>query len=74
MGKDVETTFSEMLNEWNMTYEEYIKAVRTKLVRPKLFLQHKTCEIKINNHMKHCIELWRINHGIQPCRDKYPSL
>ena len=39
MGKDVQTTFSEILNELDMTYEEYIKAVRTTIVRPKLFLE-----------------------------------
>ena len=37
-GQDVQKTFTEMLNVLNMTYEEYIKAVRTVVVTPKWFL------------------------------------
>ena len=28
MGQDVQTTFNKMLNELEITYEDYIKAVR----------------------------------------------
>ena len=39
MGLDLETTFDEMLIELEMTEDEYIKAVRTSIVRPKLLLK-----------------------------------
>ena len=39
MALDLETTFDEILIELEMTEDEYIKAVRTSLVRPKLFLK-----------------------------------
>ena len=39
MALDLETTSDEMLIELEMTEDEYIKAVRTSLVRPKLVLK-----------------------------------
>ena len=39
MALNLETTFDEMLIELEMTEGEYIKAVRTSLVRPKHFLK-----------------------------------
>ena len=39
MALDLETTFDKMLIELEMTEDEYIKAVRISLVRPKLFLK-----------------------------------
>ena len=39
MTLDLETTCDEMLTELEMTEDEYIKAVRTSLVRQKLFLK-----------------------------------
>ena len=39
MALDLKTTFDEMLTELEMTEDEYIKAVRTPLVRPKFFLK-----------------------------------
>ena len=54
-----------------MSQEEYITAVRTSLVRPKLFLKCRPCEIRVNNYMKHCLEFWRANHNIQPSLSPY---
>ena len=39
MALDLEITFDEMLIELEMTEDEYTKAVRISLVRPKLFLK-----------------------------------
>ena len=36
MALDLETTFDEMLIELEMAEDDYIKAVRISLVRPKL--------------------------------------
>ena len=37
MEKDVQATFSEMLNKLNVTDEKCVKVLRTTIVRPKLF-------------------------------------
>ena len=49
-----------------MSQEKYTSAVRPSLVRPKLFLKYRPCEIRVNNYIKHCLESWRANHDIQP--------
>ena len=71
MALDLEITFDEMLMELEMTEDEYIKAVRISLVRPKLFLKQRPCEIRINNYIKHCLQFWRANHDIQPSLTPY---
>ena len=71
MALDLKTTFDEMLTELEMTEDEYIKAVRTSLVRPKFFLKGRQCKIRINNYMKHCLQFWRANHDIQPSLTPY---
>ena len=49
-----------------MSEQDYIKAVQTSVIRPKLYLKCKPCEIRVNNYMKHCLEFWCTNHDIQP--------
>ena len=68
---ELQTTLDEMLTQLDMSEEEYVKAVRTSLVRPKPFLKHRPCEIRINNYMKHCLQFWRANHDIQPSLTPY---
>ena len=68
MGQDVQTPFTELWNELKMTYEEYIKVMRTTIVRAKVFLQ---CEIRIKNYMKHYLEFWRANCDMQPSLDPF---
>ena len=58
MALDITTTYEEMLSFLDMTHEEYIKAVRTSIVRPKLFLKRKLSEIRLNNYMKNCLQFW----------------
>ena len=64
MALDLETSYDEMLVELEMTEEEYIRAVSITLVRPKIFLRQRPCEIRIN--MKNSLGFWRANHDIQP--------
>ena len=52
-------------------YDEYIEAVRTTILREKLFLQCQPCETRINNYMRHYREFWRANHDKQPCLDPF---
>ena len=71
MALDIITTYEEMLSFLQMTHEEYIKAVQTSIVRPKLFLKQKLCEIRLNNYMKNCLQFWWANHDIQPAIEPY---
>ena len=57
-----------------MSQEDNITAVRTFLVRPKLFLKCRPCKIQINNYMKHCLEFWQANHDIQPSLSPYAMI
>ena len=43
-------------------------------VRSKLFLKCRPCEIGVNNYIKHCLELWRENHDIQPSLSSYAMI
>ena len=60
--------------ELEFSQEKYISAVRTSLVRPKLFLNCRPCEIRVNNYMKHFWEFWRANHDIQPSLSPYAMI
>ena len=71
LALEVEIIFDEFMVELEMSQEKYITAVRTSIVRPKLFLKHRPCEIRVNNYMKHCLEFWRLNHDIQPSLSPY---
>ena len=68
---ELQTTLDEMLTQLDMSEEEYVKAVKTSLVRPKPFLKCRPCEIRINSYMKHCLQFWRANHDIQPLLTPY---
>ena len=68
------TTYEEMLSELDMTHDEYTKAVQYSIVRPKLFLKQRVCEIKINNYMRNLLQLWRANHDIQSVIDPYAMI
>ena len=68
---ELQTTLDEMLTQLDMSEEEYVKAVRTSLVRPKPSLKHRPCEIRINSYMKHYLQFWRANHDIQPSLTPY---
>ena len=57
-----------------MSQEKYTRAVRVSLIRPKLFLKCRPCEIRVNNCMKHCLELRRPNHHIQPSLSPYAMI
>ena len=71
IGFELQITFDDMLTQLDMSEQEYIKAIRTSLVRPKIFLKRRPCEIRINNYMKHCLQFWRANHDIQPSLTPY---
>ena len=71
MAVENTTIYEEMLNELDMTHNEYLKAVWCCIVRQKLFLKWRVNEIQINNYMKNLLQFWRANHDIQPVIDWY---
>ena len=71
LGEEVTITFEEMLQQLNMDLTEYLQAVQTTIVRTKMFLRRRPCEIRINNYMKNCLQFWRANHDIQASIEPY---
>ena len=74
LALDAEINLDKLPIELDMTEEEYIIAVWISLVRPKLFLKCRPCEIRVNNYMKNCLEIWRANHDIQPALSPYAMI
>ena len=54
-----------------MSYNDYILAVRSTILRPQFYPKHDPCEICINNYMRNCLHIWRANYDIQPCLSSY---
>ena len=71
LGTDVTQSFGDMLNELNISYDEYILAIHSTIVRPQYFPECCPCDIQINNYMHNCLHIWRANHDIQPCLSAY---
>jgi hypothetical protein len=45
-------TFDKFLNDViELTEEEYIKAIRSNLNGPRVFLKRKLCEVRVNPYM-----------------------
>ena len=74
MGDDVQELFQEMIQTSGITYEDYIKAVRTSVSYSKVFMRRSPNEIHVNNYMKNCLHYWRANHDIQPVLDPFASI
>ena len=67
LGTETTDTFEVMLEELNMSYDDYILPVCNTIVRPQFYPKHHPCEIHINNYMRNCLHILRANHDIQPC-------
>ena len=66
LGTETTDTFEVMLEQLNMSYDDYNLAVCSTIIRPQFYPKH--ChEIRINNYMCNCLHIWRANHDIQPC-------
>ncbi|KAL5006836.1 hypothetical protein ScPMuIL_015642 [Solemya velum] len=65
-------TYHEFLDEYlGISEEDYVKAVRSSLNGPKVFLKRKPCEVRINPYMKNVLKAWKANHDIQFILDAY---
>ena len=67
LGTETADTFEVMLEKLNMSYDNYILAVCSTIVRLQFYSKCPPCEIRINNYMWNCLHIWRANHDIQPC-------
>ena len=74
LALEIKIAYDELLVELEMSQEKYINAVRMSLVRPKLFLKCRPCEIRVNNYMKQCMKFWRANHDIQLSLNPYAMI
>lgn len=69
--KPRQLTHAEMLNELDLTEEEYIIAVRSSIKAPKVFLKRGSLEVGINAYNKDILCLFESNMDIQFILDEY---
>ena len=72
-GQGERMSFDEMLENIlnSMSEETYMRAVRSSLSSPKIFLKRSTEEIRINSYMRSMIHAWGANHDLQFVLDPY---
>ena len=57
LGTETTDTFEVMLEQLNMSYDDYILTVHSTIVRPQFYPKHHPCEIRINNYIHNCAYL-----------------
>ena len=71
-GQGENMTFDAFLeNVLRMNEENYLRAVRSSITSPKVFLKRSTEEIRINSYMQSMIHAWGANHDLQFVLDPY---
>jgi hypothetical protein len=68
-GEDI--SFEAFLAKLDVTFDDYILAIRSSLKSDTIFLKRKPCEIRINNYNKYCLAAWEANMDIQYITDIY---
>ena len=71
MKEGRETTFTEFLEDLDISEDDYLLAIRSTLERSKVFLERNPSEIRVNPYMKQLIKAWQGNHDIQFVLDAY---
>ena len=66
-----EMSHEDFLGSIKLTESEYIDILRSTLDCPKVFLQRKPSEVRINAYMKELISAWKANHDLQFVLDPY---
>ena len=74
LGTETTHTFEVMLEQLNVSYDDYILAVCSTIIRPQFYPKCHPSEIRINNYMHNCLHIWRGNHDIQPCLSPYAMI
>ena len=65
------SSFEDLFSKLNMDTETYIKAIRSSLSVPKVFLKRKFEEIRINSYNRTLLKCWEANMDIQYILDPY---
>ncbi|KAK3099796.1 hypothetical protein FSP39_009735 [Pinctada imbricata] len=68
---DLDISYKDFLDLLKMTEEEYVKAIRSTLKSPTVFLKRKVCEPRMNNYNENILLAWRANIDIQFVLDVY---
>ncbi|CAC5368407.1 unnamed protein product [Mytilus coruscus] len=59
-------TYKMFLNDvLQMNVEDYLKAIRSNLSGPKVFLKRKPSEVRVNGYIKTVLVAWQANHDLQ---------
>ncbi|XP_054165178.1 uncharacterized protein LOC128962799 [Oppia nitens] len=64
-------TFYDFLKSLNISYKDYINALRSSLKREEIFLKRQPNAIFVNAYNSLWVKLWRANHDIQYCLHPY---
>ena len=65
-------SFSEFLADIaEVSEEDYLKAIRSSLKGPKLFLKRSPSEIRVDPYMKMLLSAWKANQDLQFVLDAY---
>ena len=60
-GKNNVITLNDVLQDLNITYEDYILAIRSQLKSPRVFLKRSLAECRINNYNTILMKNWQAN-------------
>lgn len=66
-----EMTFPEFLKALNMNEDLYIRAIRSSLNTPKVFLKRNVSEIRVNAYNNFILRCWEANIDVQFILDAY---
>ena len=62
-----------MLQKLNLTYDQYLLAIRSELTKATLYYKRQPNAIEINNYNEHLLNLWGANMDLQYILDCYSA-
>lgn len=71
MKSGEEMTLPEFLKALNMNEDLYIRAIRSSLITPKVFLKRNVSEIRVNAYNNFILRCWEANIDVQFIIDAY---
>ena len=71
MKEGRETTFTEFLEDLDISENDYLLAILSIFERSRVLLERNPSEIRVNPYMKQLIKAWQGNHDIQFVLDTY---
>lgn len=66
-------SFDEFLAIVNVSFDDYVNAIRSSIDRPTVLLKRKVCDIRINAYNEKAFKLWGANMDIQFVLDPYAA-